>query len=104
MNLRSDQLPPRLLVALCLNAVTKQAFIIYGSLIFWVDEESVSGWAQSKQNKRVGHVGSAVTTALMVKRVRREIGLLLTLFLSWREKFVASLSPLVILFCGKYLF
>ncbi|MEZ9005510.1 hypothetical protein AB6E26_22790 [Vibrio splendidus] len=36
--------------------------------------------------------------------VRREIGLLLTLFLSWREKFVASLSPLVILFCGKCLF
>ncbi|MEZ8193127.1 transposase, partial [Vibrio sp. 1F279] len=29
-----------------------QSLINRGSLTFWIDEEAISGWAQSKQNKR----------------------------------------------------
>ena len=50
-----------------------QSLINRGSLSFWIDEEAISGWAQSKQNKlgrprRFSDL--AITTALiMVKRV-----------------------------------
>jgi hypothetical protein len=43
-----------------------------GSLTFWIDEETISVLAQSKQNKRGSPRRSsdlAITTALMVKRV-----------------------------------
>ena len=49
-----------------------QSLINRGSLTFWIDEEAISGWAQSKQKKRGRpHLFSdlAITTALMVKRV-----------------------------------
>ncbi|CAH6951136.1 Tnp_DDE_dom domain-containing protein [Vibrio chagasii] len=63
---------------LCLNLVTKQPtgshIINRGSLTltFWIDEEAIRGWAQSKQNKRGKprrFSDLAITTALMVKRV-----------------------------------
>lgn len=41
-----------------------------GSLTFWVDEEAIAEWKQSKQGKRVSPRQSsdlAITTALMVK-------------------------------------
>ncbi|CAK3512859.1 hypothetical protein VCRA2120O333_40055 [Vibrio crassostreae] len=48
-----------------------QSLINRGSLTFWIDEEAIIGWAQSKQNKhgrprRFSFL--AITTALMVKR------------------------------------
>ncbi|CAK2597387.1 Mobile element protein [Vibrio crassostreae] len=48
-----------------------QSLINRGYLTFWVDEEVISGWAQSKQNKRgrprrFSHL--AITEVLMVKR------------------------------------
>ena len=49
-----------------------QSLINRHSLTFWIDEEAISGWAQSKQNKRgrpLRFSGLAITTALMVKRV-----------------------------------
>ncbi|MEZ8215096.1 transposase, partial [Vibrio sp. 1F148] len=49
-----------------------QSLINRGSLTFWFDEEAISGWAQSKQNKRGRprrFSDLAITTALMVKRV-----------------------------------
>ncbi|MEZ9002757.1 transposase, partial [Vibrio splendidus] len=49
-----------------------QSLINRGSLTFWIDEEAISGWAQSKQNKRGRprrFSDLAITTALMVKRV-----------------------------------
>ncbi|WP_345772741.1 transposase [Vibrio sp. Isolate31] len=49
-----------------------QSLINRGSLIFWIDEEAISRWAQSKQNKRGRprrFSDLAITTALMVKRV-----------------------------------
>jgi hypothetical protein len=49
-----------------------QALISRGFLTFWIDEEAISGWAQSKQNKRGRprrFSDLAITTALMVKRV-----------------------------------
>ncbi|OEF40124.1 hypothetical protein OAE_21595 [Vibrio cyclitrophicus 1F289] len=47
-------------------------FIYRGSQTFWIDEELIRGWAQSKQNKRgrprwFSYL--AITTAIMVKRV-----------------------------------
>ena len=49
-----------------------QSLINRGSLTFWIDKETISGWAQSKHNKR-GRPRRlsdlAITTALMVKRV-----------------------------------
>lgn len=49
-----------------------KALINRGSLTFWIDEEAISEWRQSKQNKR-GRPRQfsdlAITTALMVKRV-----------------------------------
>ena len=49
-----------------------QSLINRGSLTFWIDEEAISGWEQSKQNKcgrprRFSDL--AITTAMMVKRV-----------------------------------
>ncbi|WP_422530720.1 transposase [Vibrio harveyi] len=49
-----------------------QALINRGSLTFWIDEEAISEWKQSKQKKRGRpRVFSdlAITTALMVKRI-----------------------------------
>jgi len=49
-----------------------QSLINRGSLTFWIDEEAISGWVQSKQNKRGRprrFSDLAITTALMVKRV-----------------------------------
>lgn len=49
-----------------------KALINRGSLTFWIDEEAISEWKQSKQNKRgrPRHFSDlAITTALMVKRV-----------------------------------
>ncbi len=49
-----------------------QSLINRGSLTFWIDQEAISGWAQSKQNKRGRprrFSDLAITTALMVKRV-----------------------------------
>ena len=49
-----------------------QSLINRGSLTFWFDEEAISGWTQSKQNKRGRprrFSDLAITTALMVKRV-----------------------------------
>ncbi|MDN3617163.1 IS5-like element ISVba2 family transposase [Vibrio gallaecicus] len=49
-----------------------QSLINRGSLTFWIDEEAISGWTQSKQNKRGRprrFSDLAITTALMVKRV-----------------------------------
>ena len=49
-----------------------QDLISRGFLTFWIDEEAISGWAQSKQNKRGRprrFSDLAITTALMVKRV-----------------------------------
>ncbi|TQQ01443.1 IS5 family transposase [Vibrio cholerae] len=49
-----------------------KALINRGSLTFWIDEEAIRQWKQSKQNKR-GRPRQfsdlAITTALMVKRV-----------------------------------
>ncbi|OJI31714.1 hypothetical protein VV99796_00103 [Vibrio vulnificus] len=49
-----------------------KALINRGSLTFWIDEEAISQWKQSKQDKR-GRPRQfsdlAITTALMVKRV-----------------------------------
>ncbi|EGQ9289988.1 IS5 family transposase, partial [Vibrio parahaemolyticus] len=49
-----------------------KALINRGSLTFWVDEEAIAEWKQSKQGKR-GRPRQfsdlAITTALMVKRV-----------------------------------
>ncbi|ENK2325673.1 IS5 family transposase [Vibrio vulnificus] len=49
-----------------------KALINRGSLTFWIDEEAICQWKQSKQNKR-GRPRQfsdlAITTALMVKRV-----------------------------------
>jgi hypothetical protein len=49
-----------------------KALINRGSLTFWIDEENIREWKQSKQNKR-GRPRQfsdlAITTALMVKRV-----------------------------------
>jgi len=39
-----------------------QSLINRGSLAFWIDEEAISGWAQSKQNKRGGLVGSLLSS------------------------------------------
>ncbi|CAK1795398.1 transposase [Vibrio crassostreae] len=49
-----------------------QSLINRGSLTFWINKEAISGWAQSKQNKRGRprrFSDLAITTALMVKRV-----------------------------------
>ncbi len=49
-----------------------KALINRGSLTFWIDEEAISEWKQSKQNKRGKprqFSNLAITTALMVKRV-----------------------------------
>ena len=49
-----------------------KALINRGSLTFWIDEEAISEWKQSKQNKRGRprrFSDLAITTALMVKRV-----------------------------------
>ncbi len=49
-----------------------QSLINRSSLTFWIDEEAIRGWAQSKQNKRGRprrFSDLAITTALMVKRV-----------------------------------
>ncbi len=49
-----------------------QSLINRGSLTFWVDEEAISSWTQSKQNKRGRprrFSDLAITTVLMVKRV-----------------------------------
>lgn len=49
-----------------------QALINRGSLTFWIDDEAISEWKQSKQKKRGRpRVFSdlAITTALMVKRI-----------------------------------
>ncbi|EQC3367831.1 transposase, partial [Vibrio cholerae] len=43
-----------------------------GSLTFWIDEEAISEWKQSKQDKRGRprlFSDLAITTALMVKRI-----------------------------------
>jgi hypothetical protein len=48
------------------------ALISRGSLTFWIDEEAIIEWKQSKQNKRGRprrFSDLAITTALMVKRV-----------------------------------
>ncbi|WP_206191779.1 transposase, partial [Vibrio lentus] len=49
-----------------------QPLINRGSLTFWIDEEAISGWEQSKANKcgrprRFSDL--TITTAMMVKRV-----------------------------------
>ena len=49
-----------------------KALINRGSLTFWIDEETIKGWKQSRQNKRGRprrFSDLAITTALMVKRV-----------------------------------
>jgi hypothetical protein len=49
-----------------------KALINRGSLTFWIDEEAISEWKQSKQSKRGRprrFSDLAITTALMVKRV-----------------------------------
>ncbi len=49
-----------------------KALINRGSLTFWIDEEAIAQWKQSKQGKR-GRPRQfsdlAITTALMVKRL-----------------------------------
>ncbi|HDU8579802.1 TPA: transposase, partial [Vibrio diabolicus] len=43
-----------------------------GSLSFWIDEEAITEWKQSKQDKRGRprlFIDLAITTALMVKRI-----------------------------------
>ncbi|KIT55754.1 transposase IS903, partial [Vibrio parahaemolyticus 901128] len=49
-----------------------KALINRGSLTFWIDEEAIRQWKQSKQDKRARprqFSDLAITTALMVKRV-----------------------------------
>ncbi|WP_171901750.1 transposase, partial [Vibrio parahaemolyticus] len=49
-----------------------KALINRGSLTFWIDEEAIRQWKQSKQDKRgrpLQFSDLAITTALMVKRV-----------------------------------
>ena len=49
-----------------------KALINRGSLTFWIDEETIREWKQSKQNKRGRprrFSDLAIATALMVKRV-----------------------------------
>ncbi|WP_045610759.1 IS5/IS1182 family transposase, partial [Vibrio vulnificus] len=49
-----------------------KALINRGSLTFWIDEEAIRQWKQSKQDKRSRprqFSDLAITTALMVKRV-----------------------------------
>jgi heme-degrading monooxygenase HmoA len=49
-----------------------KALINRGSLTFWIDEEAIKEWKQSKQNKRGRprrFSDLAITIALMVKRV-----------------------------------
>ena len=45
-----------------------KALINRGSLTFWIDEEAIHHWKQSKQDKR-GRPRQFSDTALMVKRV-----------------------------------